>query len=309
MRAARKLSGRPHSSGTNCQRGNCARERNRYNLTSVLSGQRALLFALAIAASALPAFAQRTRYTPSFGAGGKPEVSVIHNSTFDFDLTLEEESCFPWKLSPARSTTVSVKKLKIPSKAQGEYEKACDASHKNKFEEAEQHARGAIGNFQDYSAAWVLLGVILEEQHKGQEARDACSHAAAIDATYVPAYLCEAEVSARNREWEQVLNSADLAVGLKSEGDPYPYYYRAMAYLHMNNPVEAKKSGLQAVETDKHHDEPLLNFLLAEIYDRQGDSADAIAQLQQFLKHPSDRPREELAKQRLIRLEAQSSTK
>jgi hypothetical protein len=154
-----------------------------------------------------------------------------------------------------------------------------------------------------------MLGVILEEQHKAQEARDACSHAAAIDAAYLPAYLCAAEVSARTREWEQVLNAADLALGLKSEGDPYSYYYRAKAYLYMHKPVEAKKSALQAVEMDINHNEPSFNLLLAEIYEREGDRANAMAQLQQCLKHPSDRQHEDAAKQLLAKLESRQSTK
>ena len=168
---------------------------------------------LAMVVSVIPLCAQRTRYSPGFGAEGNPSVNVVQGSTFDTNSTADEESCFPWKLAALRSTTVSITRLKVPSNARIEFERACDASNKNKFEEAEQHARSAIDKFQDYSAAWMMLGVILEEQHKAQEARDACSHAAAIDATYLPAYLCAAEVSARNREWEQVLNAADLATG------------------------------------------------------------------------------------------------
>jgi tetratricopeptide (TPR) repeat protein len=236
-------------------------------------------------------------------------VNVVRDSTFDANPTADEDTCFPWRLAAVRSTTVSVTRLKVPSNARIEYEKACDASNKNRFEEAEQHARNAIDKFQDYTPAWVMLGVILEEQHKAQQARDACSHAAAIDATYLPAYLCAAEVSARNREWEQVLNAADLARALKSEGDPYAYYYSAMAYLHMLNPVEAKKSALQAVEIDINHNEPLLYLLLAQIYEREGDSANAIAQLQQFLKHPTDRKQEDTAKRFLAKLESQQSAK
>ena len=282
---------------------------DRYNLSAVLNWKRLLLCVSAMVVSVTPLFAQKIRYSPSFGAGGKPRVSVIHNSTLDTNPAAGEERCFPWKLSAVRSTTVSVTSLKVPSKARSEYEKACDGSNKNKFEEAQQHARSAIDTFQDYSAAWVMLGVILEEQHKSQEARDACSHAATIDATYLPAYLCVAEVSARNREWERVLGSADLALGLKSEGNPYAYYYRAMACLHMNNPVDAKKSALQALEIDVNHDEPSLFFLLAEIYEREGDNANAITQLQQFLKHPTDRQQEDAAKVLLAKLESQQSTK
>jgi tetratricopeptide (TPR) repeat protein len=203
-----------------------------------------------MAVSVLPVCAQKTRYTPNFGAAGKPSMNVVRGSNFDSSQAASEETCFPWKVSLVQSTTVNVRRLEVPAKARSEYDKACDASSKNKFEEAEEHARGAIEKFQYYPAAWVMLGVILEEQHKGQPARDACAHAATIDATYLPAHLCTAEVSVRNRDWERVLNSADLALSLKPEGDPYPYYYRATAYQRMNNLAEAKKNALQAEEMD-----------------------------------------------------------
>ena len=291
------------------QQNSCQLKPDRHSLSAVLSWKQVLLCGLAMVVSVISLCAQKTRYSPTFGVEGKPPVSVVRNSTFNTNPTADEDKCFPWKLAAVRSTTVSVTRLKVPSNARIEYEKACDASNKNKFEEAERHARSATDKFQDYSAAWVMLGVILEEQHKAHEARDACSHAAVIDATYLPVYLCAAEVSARNREWEQVLNAADLALGLKSEGDPYAYYYRAMAYLHMNNPVEAKKSALQAVEIDANHDEPSFYLLLAQIYEREGDSANAIAQLQQFLKHPTSRQQQDAAKRFLAKLESQQSTK
>lgn len=309
MKVTRKSPGRPCSSVMTPQRNSRQLKSDRYSLSAVLSWKQVLLCGLAMVASVMPSCAQKTRYSPSFGVEGKPSVNVVRNSTFDANPAADEERCFPWNLAAVRSATVSVMRLKVPSNARIEYEKACDASNKNKFEEAEQHARSAVDKFQDYSAAWVMLGVILEEQHKAHEAHDACSHAAAIDATYVPAYLCAAEVSARNREWEQVLNAADLALGLKSEGDPYPYYYRAMAYLHMNDSVEAKKSALQAVEIDVNHNEPSFYFLLAQIYKREGDGANAIAQLQQLLKHPTDRQQEDAAKRFLATLESQQSTK
>jgi cytochrome c-type biogenesis protein CcmH/NrfG len=309
MKATRNAPGRP------CSRAMARRwyrrqpKQDRFSLSAGLGWKRSLLCGLAMAVSVMPLSAQRTKYIPSFGAEGKPTAKVVYNSTFEANPTTDEEMCLPWTLAAGRSTTVSVTRLKVPPNARIEYEKACEASDKNKFGEAEQHARSAIDKFQDYSAAWVMLGVILEEQHKAQEARDACSHAAAIDATYSPAYLCAAEVSARNREWEQVLNAADLAVSVKSEGDPYPDYYRAMAYLHMNHPAEAKKSALQAVEIDVNHNEPSFYFLLAQVYAREGDSANAILQLQQLLKHPADRQQEDAAKRLLAKLESQQSAK
>jgi tetratricopeptide (TPR) repeat protein len=309
MKSTRKSPGRPCSSVMTRQENCCALKQDRRGLSSILTWGQVPLWVLAVVVSVMPLHAQKTRYAPNFGAAGKPPLSVVRNSTFDVNPTADDEACFPWKLSAARSTTVSVARLKVTSNARREYEKACDASNKHRFEEAEQYARSAIEKFQEYSAAWVMLGVILEEEHKSQDARDACSHAATIDATYLPADLCAAEVSARNREWERVLKSADLALDIRSDGNPYAHYYRALAYLHLNNLVEAKKSALQAVELDINQDEPLLYFLLAKIYEREGDTADAITQLRQFLKRTTDRQQEDAAKQFLAKLEPQQSTK
>jgi len=276
-----------------------------------LNWKQVVFFVLAASSMVMPCLAQKQGIGAAVAGyrrtGKFPER--VYSSTLDTSAPADEEQCFPWNLSKVRTTTVSVTKLKVPQKARDEYAKACDASNKNKFEEAEQHARGAIEKFQDYSAAWVLLGVILEEQNKGQEAHDACARATAIDATYLPAYLCAAELSVRDRKWQSVLDSADVAVSLNLEGDSYSRYYRATAYFHMNNLAEAKKSALQAAEMNVEHDEPSLYFLLAKIYEREGDNASAIAQLEQLLKHPADRQRQDAARQLLAKLESQPPAK
>ncbi len=77
----------------------------------------------------------------------------------------------------------------------------------------------------------------------------------------------------------------------------------------MNNLVEAKKNVLQAVDADVNHDEPSLCLLLAKIYELEGDNADAIAQLEQLLKHPVDRQRQDAARQLLAELQSRPSAK
>jgi len=241
--------------------------------------------------------------------GHLPDATAVHSSTVDSNVMAEEAKCFPWKLSEVRAGTMDVQTLRIPSNAKHEYEKACDASKKNKYEEVEQHARGAIEKFESYPAAWVMLALSLEEQQKAQDAHDACSHAATADAAYLPAYLCSAEVSTRNGEWKQVLNASNMAISLNVGGDSYAFYYRATAYLHLNNLEEAKKNALQASHIDVNHNEPSLDLLMAQIYEREGDKAQAMTQLQQLLKRNPDRQTAEEAKQRLATLESQQPIK
>jgi TolA-binding protein len=252
---------------------------------------------------------QNSKYSPRFGMGHLPDATVVHNPTVASSATADDARCFPWKLSEVRAGTVEVQNLNIPSNAKREFEKSCDASKKNKVEEVEQHARAAVEKFEKYPAAWVMLGLSLEEQQKANDAHDACAQAAKADAAYLPAYLCSAEVSTRNAEWKQVLNAANSAISLNLGGDSYAFFYRATAYLHMNQLEEAKKNALQAAQIDVNHNEPSLDLLMAQIYEREGDKEHAVAQLQQLLKRHPDRQTAEDARQRLATLESQQPAK
>ena len=310
MKATRKAFGCPRSASMARPQDQCAPKPNRHGLSPAPIWKLVLLCVFATTVSVQPFLAQKKSSlgVNGFGAGGHPPLTVIR-TTVETGPTADDEKCFPWSLSQARVTAVSVATLQVPAKAKSEYAKACDDFNKGKFADAEPHARSAIDTFSGYSAAWVLFGMILEEQHKGPEARNACSHAAAIDATYLPAYLCAAEFSVRDRDWEQVLSESEIALSLRSEGDSYAYYYRARAYFHLNNLTEAKKSALQAEEIDVNHVEPSIYLVLAQIYATEGDPANAITQLQQYLKHPSDRHQEDVARQFLAKLESAQSAK
>jgi Tetratricopeptide repeat len=303
----------------------CAPDRFRLKRHAALIWRQILLVTLVLGVSAAPFYAQRggggghgtggrgggVFYPPVYPRPGMnptmqpfPDIPPLPRPT-----VADDDKCFPWKISEARAATVSVSRLQVPSKARREFGKACDALNKNKFDEAEQHARKAIEKFQDYSAAWVTLGLSLEGQQKPQAAAAACSHAVTLDATYLPSYLCKAEFALRNRDWKQVLNLADLAEGLNPDGDAYVYYYRAAAYFHTDNLAEARKCALRAEEIDTHHSEPYIYFLTAQIYAQQGETENAITQLRQLLKHHSDPQHEDQARQYLAELESQQSTK
>lgn len=286
----------------------------------IRAGEYVALVVLAISLSPLSSRAQlktRSEVGPSFGIGcsdsnagaciGQPPIADRPSS---MKLIIpDDEKCLPWNLSEPRTTALSVTTLKVPSKARGEYQKACNASLKKKFEDAERYSRSAIDKFQDYAAAWVMLGVVLDEQHKEQEARDACSRATTIDGKYLPAYLCMAEFLVRNREWKGLLDLANIALGLNSEDAGYAYYYRAMAYLYLHNPAEAQKSALQAVQTDVNHNYLPLYFLLAQVYDAQGNKLAATNQLRLILKHRLAPEQGDAVKQYLAELEAKPAAK
>jgi len=278
--------------------------------------KQAALWALALAFLALPLHAQvktRAEVGPSGGPVCASPGACATPMVGDLPPLMKpevvnDEKCLPWNLAAMQITGSTVKALKVPSKARGEYEKACIASQKKNLDVAEQHLRRAIGAFKDYSAAWVMLGVVLDQEHKAQEGRDACSQVTTIDAKYFPAYLCLAEFSARNQEWQRLLELANAALSLNPENDGYAHYYRAMAYFYLNNLVDAQKNALQAAEIDLNHNYLPLYFLLAQIYAAQGDKGAAAAELRMALKNQNDPAQEVVARRYLAKLEAEPST-
>jgi tetratricopeptide (TPR) repeat protein len=221
----------------------------------------------------------------------------------------EDESCLPWALPDVRGASVSAIRLGVPSKARSQYEKACSAFKKKKLTEAEQHARDAIQEYSKYPAAWVMLGEVLQDEQKMDEAHDACSKPLSVDPTYLPPYLCLAGLLNREKNWGDLLTWSDRLAGMNPAANMYAYYYRGLALFHLHNLPEAQKSVLQAIANDSEHRQPGFNFLLAQIYGEQGDLVDATLQIRQFLRFNNSRQDKDSAKEYLSELQSQLSAR
>ncbi|MGB8061029.1 MAG: tetratricopeptide repeat protein [Candidatus Sulfotelmatobacter sp.] len=157
-----------------------------------------------------------------------------------------------------------------------------------KLPEAEQHLRKATAIYPQYVAGWVMLGQTLETRQQPAEARDACSRAATADPNYLPAYLCLAEIAGRKQEWNEVLDLTGRALEIDAVNDAYAYFFSAIAYFNLNQLSEAEASALKAESIDTQHREPLLQLLLAQIYQAKNDSVDAASHLQEYQKLAPD---------------------
>jgi tetratricopeptide (TPR) repeat protein len=198
------------------------------------------------------------------------------------------DNCLLPPLSGAISATVRIGDLKIPGKAQKEYENGCAALKDKKVADAENHLRKAVKEWPNYSSAWIALGQALEAQQKTEEAQDACTRPLAGDSSYVLAYLCLADISARSQSWDKVLQLSARALEIDPTTNAVAYDYHAAANFNLHHLPEAEKSALRAVEIDKNNADPRVHFLLAQIYEAKGDRPDEVAQLREYLKYASD---------------------
>jgi len=145
-------------------------------------------------------------------------------------------------LTFVRSSLVSATALAIPAKAKKEYLSACEGLKEKKTDVAEKRLRKAVQEYSKYSAAWVTLGQLLATRDDNDEARSSCSQGATVEPNYLPAYLCLADLAAREKAWTDVLEFSNRAIELDPARAAIAYEYNAAANLRINRLDDAEKS-------------------------------------------------------------------
>jgi tetratricopeptide (TPR) repeat protein len=217
--------------------------------------------------------------------------------------TVTEETCLLPPLSLINSPTIPAEQLQTAAEARNDYHEACAALKRKKNADAEKLLRKAVQHYPKYSVAWVTLGQVLAAQQKNNEARSACSRSSIVDPTYVPAYLCLADIAAHAGAWDEVLALSGRALELDPANNAISYEYHAAANLEIHNLAAAEKSGLRAVEIDKDNREPRVHFVLAQIYEAKGDSENEAIQLRNYLKYATSPDDVAMVQQLLSKLE------
>ena len=220
-----------------------------------------------------------------------------------------DESCLLPPLTLMSSPTVAVDQLQRTAKARNEYQQGCTALGKKRMADAEKHFRKALHEYPQYAVAWVTLGQVFATQQRTDEARSACFQGSKVETTYVPAYLCLADIAARANAWDEVLTLSGRALELNPSSNAVAYEYHAAANLNLRNLAVAEKSGLRAVEIDRDHREPRVYFVLAQIYEAKADFANEAVQLREYLKYSNSGPDTAMVKHYLLDLEQRRNSK
>jgi len=217
----------------------------------------------------------------------------------------KEDSCLLPPLTLISSPTISVKQLHLSAGARRQYRQACSTLRKGQVAQAEKHLRKAVEMSANYPVAWVTLGQVLAAQARHDEAHNACAQALQAESSYVPAYLCLADLASRRQSWDEVLKLSTHVLELDPANDAIAYEFHAAANLRLGNLASAEKSALRAADIDRGHHEPRVFFVLAQIYEAKGDKASEAAQLREFLRYATDSRDTAAVKQYLATLEQQ----
>jgi tetratricopeptide (TPR) repeat protein len=222
------------------------------------------------------------------------------------NLVRADESCLLWTDEKAQRAVIGAATLMVPGKAKGEYRKGCSDLKDKKFASAEEHLRKAVEEYPKYAAAWALLGQVLAAGNRIEEARTACVQAAGADSSYVPAYLCLADIAAQRKEWQQTLDQANRALALDPLQNLYGNFYSALAQFHLSNLPAAERNALQTIDADRLHRIPQAHLLLAQIYGARDDWNGMSIQLRAYLKVAPSSPDAGAVRKSLADIEAQN---
>ena len=214
-------------------------------------------------------------------------------------------SCSLWASAGTHGATISAATLKVPEKTRDKYRRACGDLKRKKLADAEDLLRTAVHEYPSYTAAWVLLGEVLEKQRRIEEAQGACAQASSVDSNYTQAYLCLADVAAQQEQWKQTLDRAARALALDPLENVYGYFYSAVAQYHLSDLPAAEKNAQKTVDADHFHLVPQAYLLLAQIYGANHDLHGAAIQLRAYLKVAPHSPDSGRVRKSLAELEAQ----
>jgi tetratricopeptide (TPR) repeat protein len=232
-----------------------------------------------------------TSNAPNTGPGYKPTSG---ESAFDiYDVTRpgvgqqklknEQPPCFHWPMNPVLSATVSTSRMEIPAKARSEFSEGCAAVREKKLSSAQQHLSQAIQQFPKFAAAWALLGQTEEDLGHQEKAVEACNSARNGDPTYLPGYLCLAELAARQNKWDQVADLTNQVIGMHPVKAPAAFYYNCLANFYLKQWTPAEKSALRAIDEGPKAYAPQVHWLLAKIYEEKGDRSLEAEHLREYL--------------------------
>jgi Tetratricopeptide repeat len=227
-------------------------------------------------------------------------VSLVQVTEFDGSMeSVDVGTIFVQRSEKVEGTTLSATPYRAPNDARKAYEKGVEAEKNGKLAEARKHYETAVQLYPGYESGWFRLGMVFQKQKDNAAARNAFLQATTSNSKYLPPYLALTSMAFDEQNWVEVLKFSEhimemdplnhtavtgYIVDLDPWNFPEAYFYNAVANYKLGKMAEAEKSALKAEHVDLLTQYPQLHLLLAEIYERKNDYANAIFHLQTYLE-------------------------
>lgn len=195
--------------------------------------------------------------------------------------------------------TISLKTLAAPKDARKAYEKAGTELIKKKpnLSKATKELEKAVEIYDEFAAAWYMLGEVRMVQSDRSGAAEAFELAIAADAEYASPRVSLAFIALEEERWEDAAQSSDEALQI-SPDHIKAHYYNAVANSSLGKVDAAEASALRVQKSGEVQNYPLIHYVLGWIMSQRGDFDSAAAQFRNFLEiQPEARLAERLVEQ------------
>jgi tetratricopeptide (TPR) repeat protein len=207
------------------------------------------------------------------------------------------------RMGQVEGTTISFTSLQAPKDARKAFEKGREAVGKKKYAEAGAQFEKAVQLYPNYAAAWFELGMIHEREKDIEPARQAYREALRADSKFVKPYLQLAVLSAQERKWEEVAETAGRVLKLNPVDFPSAYFYHSVANLNLKNLDVAEKSAREALRLDAQGRVPKAEHLLGVILANKRDYSGAVEHIKLYLERAPDASDADAVRKQLVELE------
>jgi tetratricopeptide (TPR) repeat protein len=181
--------------------------------------------------------------------------------------------------------TISLKTLAAPKDARKAYEKAGKELIKKKpnLSKAIEELEKAVEIYDEFAAAWYMLGEVRVAQQDRSGAVEAFELAVTADADYANPRVSLALIALEEERWEDAAQLAEDALEI-SPDHIKAHYCSAVANSSLGNPDGAETSALRVQGSNEVQNYPLVYYVLGWILSQRGDFDSAAAQFRQFLE-------------------------
>jgi tetratricopeptide (TPR) repeat protein len=201
----------------------------------------------------------------------------------------------------AASPSVSVADLGIPRNAQKEFDKANELIGRQDFSKAIRCLNRAIAIYPAYAGAYNNLGVIYARLGDRTREREVLQKAISINDHFAPAYVNLGRMNLGSGDFP----GAASVLSKASSFDPTD----AMTLVLLTFAEFKDRRPDQAIETSrKAHalkgEHAFVHLIAARVFEEKRDAANAITELEVFLKEEPAGPRADIARKELAALQA-----
>jgi tetratricopeptide (TPR) repeat protein len=210
------------------------------------------------------------------------------------------------KMTPDRSSLVSMRQLSIPDSAHGEYRRAVGKLGNRDIPAAIRHLERAVEIAPQFASAWNHLGTIAYQTQRYPDAEKYFRRSLEADPDAYEPLVNLGGVLVTLGRFDEAWNY-NLHATLRRPNDALAQSQMGMTYAGLRRPDLAEKYLLEAIRLDPaHFSHPQL--LLAEIYASRGQDAKAAGALESFLRHHPGYPREAQLREAISKLRRSPGT-